>query len=818
MKLSAEIFARICAFLLCLPTVVQAAESSGLILNVPDWNQPGEYNGAGGGQINGYTDWCAPTAGANIMGYWEDIRGKVGLADRQVYPNSPNYPGTVGTYEKGLWHDGTIEMGWYMDTNLWRTNAGPFPPGGGGLGTAEGSIGPGLLNYAKGSWTDNDYPLGNPQPGTGIVKTAFQDALVDTTKLAGNPQNYNWGRMWYDYVSEINSHVPVEISFGAWVDLGIGPSDTKTINGQEVKVYDNWKIAESAGHAVVGVGYIDPDPTNFNFDEYFICQDNWPDTFRDGSTGTGRYVAVPVGPTAAASEWHQNVYLWAAPIGYLWTGADETNISAWAADNWVNLAWTGPGHPIPDGYGATITFGNQPSGHNVVDLDTADRTVSNITFNSITSTTILSTGSRTLKLDNGPNPSIVTVAGTHAINANIALNSNANITVTSGGDQLSIGGAIRDGIYGPKGIIKDGSGLLVLSGLNIFNGPVIVAAGTLKVGNAAALGSPVAGTMVGNGATLDMNGYDLGTEQVTIQGTGVSGNGAITSTNVPAYPYSILHKLTLNGNATIGNVPGWRWDMENPVPGNPTTGYLQGNGYTLTKVGGGDIWLKQLGDTGLGDIFINGGRLGFQQIIGAGNQSKTITVATDASLGVWDTGQYQVLNKKLVFQNGSSFYSGGGTGNFWTGDTTLNGTMTFLTDVNLTLNGNITGTGGITKNGPGTVFITGTPSYNGQTIIDAGTLQVNTGSAISLHAVSGAGALGVDNSTSLTADSINLGTLTIGAGSTVIIAPIPGRPLAEPGSQSPVPEPSTWAMFVLAAMGLGIYRCRCHCCIKSSLF
>ncbi|MGA2799164.1 MAG: PEP-CTERM sorting domain-containing protein [Thermoguttaceae bacterium] len=76
-----------------------------------------------------------------------------------------------------------------------------------------------------------------------------------------------------------------------------------------------------------------------------------------------------------------------------------------------------------------------------------------------------------------------------------------------------------------------------------------------------------------------------------------------------------------------------------------------------------------------------------------------------------------------------------------------------------------------------------------------------------LHAISGAGTLGVDNSTDLTVDSIDLGTLSIGAGSTLTIAAIPGGPQAEL-ALNPVPEPSTWAMLLLAAMGLGIYRRR----------
>lgn len=54
-----------------------------LVLQVPDWNQPGNH-GAGG-----YPNWCSPTAGGNLMGYWEDVMGKTGLTDRQAFPAGP---------------------------------------------------------------------------------------------------------------------------------------------------------------------------------------------------------------------------------------------------------------------------------------------------------------------------------------------------------------------------------------------------------------------------------------------------------------------------------------------------------------------------------------------------------------------------------------------------------------------------------------------------------------------------------------------------------------------------------------------------------
>ena len=246
-----------------------------IILNVPDWNQPANYG------INGYPNWCSPTAGACIMGYWEDVKGCTGLTDRQAFPNSPGYPGTPNTWKQGLYHDGTIEMGWWMDTGSWKTNNGPFPPNAGGTNLA--NIATGLLGYANSAYIDP----------TGIAKVAYPNTQVITQNIGNTPLAI----MWPVYTAAINAGKPVECSFDHWVN-----SDeliqTKEIEGQTVEFYP-WN-PYSDPHSVVGVGYIDDTPTVFNGDEYFICQDNWP--------STGRFVAVPVD-----NFWVQNDYVTNVP-------------------------------------------------------------------------------------------------------------------------------------------------------------------------------------------------------------------------------------------------------------------------------------------------------------------------------------------------------------------------------------------------------------------------------------------------------------------------------------------------------------------------
>lgn len=268
-----------------------------LILQVPDWNQPnpaaypadnlpGQLLG-----VDGYPDWCSPTAGGNIMGYWEDVKGAVGLADRQAFGATPNYPGTQGTWEQGLYHDGIVEMGWWMDTGGWRTWGNPFPPYRKG-GTQLGSILNGLLSYAMGSWTDNDFPPPGAG-GSGIVKAPY----LQTAGFTQNAGNVGLAAMWLTYVNNVDAGQPVEVSFDRWVNADLNAD--VTVNGQTVHKY-SWGNPLSEGHSVVGAGYLDLTPQSFDGDEWFICQDGW------GTTP--QYVAVPVD-----AKWTQNDYITAVP-------------------------------------------------------------------------------------------------------------------------------------------------------------------------------------------------------------------------------------------------------------------------------------------------------------------------------------------------------------------------------------------------------------------------------------------------------------------------------------------------------------------------
>lgn len=271
-----------------LAWMAPSASADALVINVPDWNQPVNY-----GAPAGYGGWCSPTAGSNIMGYWEDIMGCVGLTDRLVMPATiaGGYPGTPGTWQQGLWIDGSIEMGWWMDTGGWRTAAIPqFPPN--VWGTAIANIGPGIGLYANAGYVD---------VGTGITKVAYPSTVIgiDTTGGAA-PTPAQLSAMWPTYTAEIDAGRPVECTFSLWVDtmVPIQPWDTTTFPGVTIEEYA-W-LTDGDPHSVVGVGYYDLTPATYDGDEFFICQDGW------GSTG--QYVRVPVD-----AHWMQNDYVHDVP-------------------------------------------------------------------------------------------------------------------------------------------------------------------------------------------------------------------------------------------------------------------------------------------------------------------------------------------------------------------------------------------------------------------------------------------------------------------------------------------------------------------------
>lgn len=374
-------------------------------------------------------------------------------------------------------------------------------------------------------------------------------------------------------------------------------------------------------------------------------------------------------------------------------------------------------------------------------------------------------------------------ATTFAVNLTESVRPNAIIFDHSANDYTVSGSGA---ISGPTGIVKDGTGSATISTANEYTGATQINAGTLVAGNNNALGSTDAGTVVANGASLDISGVDIGAEPVTAQGTGNGGLGAITSSasNLGVGARG-LSSLTLTGDTTVGaHGEEARWDVR-AEDGEPAL--LVGNGHSLTKVGTGTVnfsnandgtlvgdfdedlatngadflawqrgespnplspadladWQANYGDsanTGLGDIVVNTGRLGFLNGTGLGNSANSATVNAGGALAVSGTVQ---ISKPIVLNGGTLSDDGFGENQAYASvSLTANSTVEATAGVNedtglldsavgaVTFSNSVTGAGGLTKVGTGSLVLPASNTYSGSTVVEEGTVSLGAAGSV----------------------------------------------------------------------------------------
>ena len=203
-------------------------------------------------------------------------------------------------------------------------------------------------------------------------------------------------------------------------------------------------------------------------------------------------------------------------------------------------------------------------------------------------------------------------------------------------------------ITGPSSLVKDGTGMLVLSNFNNnFTGGSLVNAGTLRMGNWGA--NNLSGTVtVGADATLDLGSNNPSAMVINASGSGVGGNGAIQANYTGGGTAQGVSIVNQTGNLTIGG--NNRWDVRN----GSKQWNVSSNGATLTKVGSGYVGLNGVTvSTNLGDITILGGTLSKQtSTTGLGNTNNTIWIGGSGTLDLNATTV--PLVKNIVCSNGAS--------------------------------------------------------------------------------------------------------------------------------------------------------------------
>jgi autotransporter-associated beta strand protein len=367
-------------------------------------------------------------------------------------------------------------------------------------------------------------------------------------------------------------------------------------------------------------------------------------------------------------------------------------------------------------------------------------------------------------------------AGVVIYPASITNNSDANYTIGGAG---SIGGTAS--------VVKYGTGTLTLSNANSFTGGLSIYGGTLKTGSGTALGSTAAQTTIYAGASLDVNGQNLGSEQVTVSGTGVGGAGAIIN-NGPQQT-SALKNVTLADDTTFGGTN--RWDIR----GGSATLQASGSPVNITKMGTNQVSLVACtcSDNNLENVDVQAGNFAIQtSSTQFGDPNGFITVHTNAVLDVW--ALTAGLNKNIWLQDGGEIYSESGS-------TTISGTVTLTNNAantapgtgicnnnsgtTLIVNSVVQGPGNLLKTGAGNTTLTAANTYTGNTTIGAGTLAL-TGSGtittsptitVAAGAILDASAvmpLVLPSGQTLQGSGTVIGDLTVGAGANLN----PGSPNA----------------------------------------
>ena len=246
-----------------------------------------------------------------------------------------------------------------------------------------------------------------------------------------------------------------------------------------------------------------------------------------------------------------------------------------------------------------------------------------------------------------------------------AMTLNGTGTVDTQANALTLAG----NIVGSGGLTKIGAGTLTLSGPSTYTGATNVNAGTLQAGVANAF-APLSAFTVASGATLDFNNFD--------QAVGsLAGAGAVTLGSATLFTGSDNTSTTFSGT-------------------------ISGSG-ALFKLGPGTLTLTGT-STYAGGTMIAGGLVNFNS---ASNFGSGLITLNGGGLQ-WAAGTSTDISSRLApfGASGATFDTNGNT---------------------VTLASALSGIGGVTKIGAGSLVLAGNNTYSGATTISAGTLQLGNG-------------------------------------------------------------------------------------------
>jgi fibronectin-binding autotransporter adhesin len=276
---------------------------------------------------------------------------------------------------------------------------------------------------------------------------------------------------------------------------------------------------------------------------------------------------------------------------------------------------------------------------------------------------------------------------------------------------------------------KSGSGKWTLSGANTYDGATAVNSGVLNIQNGSALGSATAGTTVAAGSQLQLQGgITVNNEALGLSGSNgataslrnISGNntynGTITFTSGTNRIDSDAGTLLLSSFAT-GNALTSSKSLVVGGSGNTTfSGSFVGSSTSsITKEGTGTLTLANTNFDIGGGVLVNNGKLDL-----ATNNALGATRAVVINGGTLDITTFNNTVGAVTLTNG-----------------TIAGTTGVLTGTSYaveggTISARLGGGGALTKSGLGTVTLSGSNSYSGNTVIaSAGVLKLQSTDSLS---------------------------------------------------------------------------------------